>query len=224
MAQAGGAPSADADAVAHFDRLPPLVIAALASRLPGADLVRLSLAAKSGRAALEAVPRLYETACAHALGWPASQSPPAPARASSGGGGVQQQDPPQPPQPAGPAAAGAVAPDACGAGEGYCRDLLSAACALAAAAAPHCLKPQAQAPAPNVAPAIGKAPGFVRVNPRELSPPLALTERQQCLLTIGAPGARAGAPGRRESAVRPRGGAALLGQRAALLQSPERPH
>ena len=222
MAEASGAACGEEQG-SPIDQLPTHVLAAVASDLPSADLIRFSLASRSIGAALAGAPRLYSAACTRSLGWPAPRSrqpsPPAsaiehPRRLLEQQGEQGQhayaaaptapdahavQGPPvlDPPAAgsslgagAAASASAAAAAAALSADEAFCRDLLSATSALAAAAAPHCLKPQAQAPSPNVVASIGRAPGFALADPLELWPPLVLTERQQCLLTLGAPGAQ----------------------------------
>jgi hypothetical protein len=197
-----------------LDHLPPPALAALVSHLPAPDLLRFGLSSHAAAAALAEIPHLHETAAAVALGWPSPRS-------GRGGSSEQQRQQRQqqsqhqqqharPPDAAAAAGGGARAGGAPGPppgrpghggpleGDAAYRALLSAACALASAAAPHCLRAQATAPGLHAAAALGKAGGFVAADPAALSPPLELTAEQQRALTLGGPGGRRARPlGRR---------------------------
>jgi hypothetical protein len=179
-----------------MDLLPPPVLAALANHLPAPDLIRLSISSASIAAALASVPRVYEAAAACTLGWPRRRSGrPYVQQGGEGSGSIEESSVKQQQPVAGSLAAAnpghnssATSQGADAGDEAAYRDLLSAACALSAAAAPHCLKPHPQAPSTGAVRSVGRAPGFVQRDPLALSPPLVLSDQQQSWLTLGAMG------------------------------------
>jgi hypothetical protein len=155
--------------------LTPPALAAIAAHLPALDLLRFALASKAAAAALEAVPLIYQSACACALGWPGPQ----PGLTSTAAAAPSGSGPP----PGAPPGALAAAEEAA------CRALLAAAAGLAATVEPHCLRPRVRGSDPHVISLVGRLSKWVRHPPGGLLPPLVLSDDEQSLLALGGEGA-----------------------------------